>query len=260
MFRATANGSSARWTMACAMPCATTACRRIRSRSACASTPVRCTRQKRARLCASARAYAVPREQISGPGRGDPTWQRLGATFGSDTNAETSPTHTSTSSICPNIDAAKLEESFKLLSGMVREPVLSDANVAPRCRSCSPKCASAAGRAERSAEARAKRCSPASGSPRARRSARRRRCGRHAARRQRLPPRWYRPENTVIVAVGDVDPMLLAALIETYFGDWQGAGARPRARFRRSRRARRHRCRQAGRRAVVSSSRTCRAA
>ncbi|TAD79678.1 MAG: insulinase family protein, partial [Sphingomonadales bacterium] len=57
-------------------------------------------------------------------------WQRLGATFGSDANAETSPTHTAYKLDIPNIDQAKLSESFKLLSGMIREPVLNDANVA----------------------------------------------------------------------------------------------------------------------------------
>ena len=57
-------------------------------------------------------------------------WQRLGATFGSDANAETSPTHTVYKLDIPNIDRAKLAESFKLLSGMIREPVLSEPNVA----------------------------------------------------------------------------------------------------------------------------------
>ena len=52
-------------------------------------------------------------------------WQRLGATFGSDANAETSPTHTAYKLDIPNIDDAKLGESFKLLSGMIREPTLS---------------------------------------------------------------------------------------------------------------------------------------
>ena len=36
--------------------------------------------------------------------------------------------------------------------------------------------------------------------------------------------RWYRPENTVIVVVGDADPMVLAALVEQWFGDWKGTG------------------------------------
>ncbi|MBN91815.1 MAG: peptidase M16, partial [Erythrobacteraceae bacterium] len=64
-----------------------------------------------------------------GPAEAIPTWQRLGATFGSDTNAETSPTHTVFKLDLPNVDAGKLAESMKLLSGMVRSPVLSDANV-----------------------------------------------------------------------------------------------------------------------------------
>ena len=47
-----------------------------------------------------------------------PTWQRLGATFGSDTNAETSPTGTTYKLDLPGgSDPAKLDESMKLLSG-----------------------------------------------------------------------------------------------------------------------------------------------
>ena len=60
-----------------------------------------------------------------GPAEAIPTWQRLGATFGSDTNAETSPTHTVYKLDIPDVDAAKLDESMKLLSGLVRAPVLS---------------------------------------------------------------------------------------------------------------------------------------
>ena len=41
-------------------------------------------------------------------------WQRLGATFGSDANAETSPTHTAYKLDIPDIDDAKLYESFRL--------------------------------------------------------------------------------------------------------------------------------------------------
>jgi zinc protease len=37
--------------------------------------------------------------------------------------------------------------------------------------------------------------------------------------------RWYRPENTVIVAAGDVDPLDLARLIEANFADWEVAGS-----------------------------------
>jgi len=36
--------------------------------------------------------------------------------------------------------------------------------------------------------------------------------------------RWYRPESAAIIASGDADPALLAALIQKWFGDWQGIG------------------------------------
>ena len=65
-----------------------------------------------------------------GPGEAIGRWQALGATFGSDTNAETSPTHTAYKLDLPNVTPAKLEESFRLLAGMMREPALSQANLA----------------------------------------------------------------------------------------------------------------------------------
>ena len=58
-----------------------------------------------------------------------PTWQRLGATFGSDTNAQTSATQTVFKLDLPNAKPAALNESFRLLSGMIREPVLNQTNV-----------------------------------------------------------------------------------------------------------------------------------
>lgn len=42
-----------------------------------------------------------------------------------------------------------------------------------------------------------------------------------------LYQRLYRPENTTIVIVGDVDPREIARLIAAQFGDWQGEGPAP---------------------------------
>ncbi|MEL7699439.1 MULTISPECIES: M16 family metallopeptidase [Citromicrobium] len=42
-----------------------------------------------------------------------------------------------------------------------------------------------------------------------------------------LYQRLYRPENTTIVIVGDVDPDEIATLIDAQFGDWQGEGPAP---------------------------------
>ncbi|MFD1959010.1 M16 family metallopeptidase [Novosphingobium panipatense] len=56
-------------------------------------------------------------------------FQRLGATFGSDTNAVTSTTQTVFKLDLPNATAATLDETFKLMSGMVTAPTLSASNL-----------------------------------------------------------------------------------------------------------------------------------
>jgi zinc protease len=152
-------------------------------------------------------------------------WQRLGATFGSDTNAETSPTHTVYKLDIPDINDAKLSESFKLLSGMIREPVLNDANVG----------------AERPIVLAEKRERGGAGQRMADLTRRTFFAGQRLATRNPIGidetlkaadgkgvkafyQRWYRPENTVIVVAGDADPVVLAGLVEQWFGDWKGTG------------------------------------
>jgi zinc protease len=39
--------------------------------------------------------------------------------------------------------------------------------------------------------------------------------------------RYYRPENVVLLVVGDVDPDATFALVEKAYGDWKAGGARP---------------------------------
>jgi zinc protease len=56
-------------------------------------------------------------------------WQRFGVTFGSDSNAQTTPTQTVYQLDIPSVTPATLDESMKLLSGMVREPLISDTAV-----------------------------------------------------------------------------------------------------------------------------------
>ena len=62
-------------------------------------------------------------------GEAIPTWQRLGATFGSDTNAETSFTQTVYKLDLPNATPANLDETFKLLSGMITAPIFTPQGV-----------------------------------------------------------------------------------------------------------------------------------
>ena len=152
-------------------------------------------------------------------------WQRLGATFGSDANAETSPTHTAYKLDIPNIDQAKLSESFKLLSGMIREPVLNDANVSAERPIVLAEKRERGGAGQRMAELT--RQTFFAGQRLATRSP----IGTDETLRaadgkavKAFYDRWYRPENTVIVVAGDADPMVLAGLVEQWFGDWKGSG------------------------------------
>ncbi len=160
-----------------------------------------------------------------GPAEAIAAWQRLGATFGSDTNAETSPTHTAYKLNIPDIDRAKLYESFRLLSGMIREPVLNDGNVAAELPIVLAEKRERGGAAERVSDITRRTLFAGQ------RLATRNPIGTvetlEAARGatvQAFYDRWYRPENTVIVVAGDADPILLAGLVEQWFGDWQGTG------------------------------------
>ncbi|MCB2088625.1 MAG: insulinase family protein [Sphingomonadaceae bacterium] len=158
-------------------------------------------------------------------GEAIPKWQEMGATFGSDTNAEASPTHTVYKLDLPGASPAKLVETFKLLSGMIREPALSTANLKSDVPIVLAEKRERGGASQRVSEETRKTLF----------------AGQRLA--ERLPigtdetltgatqdavrafhKRWYRPENTVIVVVGDADPKVLAALVEKWFGDWQGKG------------------------------------
>lgn len=157
-----------------------------------------------------------------------PTWQRLGATFGSDTNAETSPTHTVYRLDLPNASPAKVDDALRLLSGMMREPVFSSANLAAEVPIVLAELRERTGPGQRAFE-ESKRIFY-SGQLLAERSP----IGTVETLRAATPDtveafhdRWYRPELTVISAVGDVDSRIMAGLIEKYFGDWQQDGAVP---------------------------------
>lgn len=158
-------------------------------------------------------------------GQAIPTWQRLGATFGSDTNAETSPTHTVYKLDLPGATPQAIEESFKLLSGMMREPVLSEANLAAEVPIVLAEKRERGGAQMRVAEKT--RETLFAGQRLASRipiGTEETLIGATADAMQAFHDRWYRPENTVIVVAGDADPKIFAALIERYFADWQGKG------------------------------------
>ena len=159
------------------------------------------------------------------PGEAIPTWQRLGASFGSDTNAETSFTHTAYKLDLPNATPQSIEESFKLLSGMMREPVLSTKNLAAEVPIVLAEKRERGGPAVRVGDkSRATFFHGQLLSTRSPIGTEETLKGATAEAMQAFHQRWYRPENTVISVAGDADPLLFAALIEKYFGDWRGRG------------------------------------
>jgi zinc protease len=155
-------------------------------------------------------------------------WQRLGVTFGSDSNAQTTFTQTVYKLDLPNADAAGIDESFKILSGMMSAPALNAADL-----NAERPVVLAEGREQPGAQ---KRLQDAmfdlmfAGQPLAQRDP----IGTTATLNAATPEsvrafhdRWYRPERAVVVAVGDVDPAQLEALIVKYFSDWKGVGPAP---------------------------------
>ena len=160
-----------------------------------------------------------------GPAQAIPTWQRLGATFGRDTNAETTPTQTVYKLDLPNADAAKLDESMKLLSGMIRSPVLNNRNVSAEVPIVMAEKRENGGATQRTADIT--RQTLFAGQLLANRSPIGTDETLAAARGKSVKAfydRWYRPENVVISIVGDFDPQILAAEVEKWFGDWKGKG------------------------------------
>ncbi|WP_353228132.1 insulinase family protein [Novosphingobium sp.] len=161
-------------------------------------------------------------------GEAIPTWQKLGATFGSDTNAETSPTQTAYKLDLPGATPATLDETFRLLSGMISAPIFTPVGVATEV-----PIVLAEMRERRGPEARvieATRAAFFAGQPLASRSP----IGTvptleaaTAASVKAFHDKWYRPDNTVIVVVGDADAATLVTEITKWFGDWQGAGPKP---------------------------------
>src|SRR5688572_6742162 len=144
-----------------------------------------------------------------------PHFQRLGASLGNDTNATTSFTQTVYKLDLPNARDATLEESIRLLSGMIREPALSEANLAAEVPIVLAERRERNGPELRIVEATNEVYFAGQ------RLANRFPIGtvetlQGASSRtvKAFHNRWYRPENTVVVIAGDADPARLAALIE----------------------------------------------
>jgi zinc protease len=155
-------------------------------------------------------------------------WQQLGASFGSDTNARTDATNTVFVLNLPHAARAPLDTSLAVLAEM-----MADANIEP-----------AAVTAERPVVLAEKGRQPELGVRVTEISQRLFYAGLLYARRDTIGTeetlngataeglrafyrRWYRPERTTIVMVGDADPAMMEELIRNRFGGWRGEGPAP---------------------------------
>ena len=155
-------------------------------------------------------------------------WQRFGVTFGSDSNAQTTPTQTVYQLDLPSVTPANLDESMKLLSGMVREPRISELAVAAERGVVMSELREADGPQKRIADATNAHLfagqllgdrSPIGTTASLGKAS--------ATSVAAFHNRWYRPDRAVVVIVGDADPAVLAGLVAKYYGDWKAEGPNP---------------------------------
>ncbi len=153
-------------------------------------------------------------------------WQRFGATFGSDSNASTTPTQTVYKLDLPGATDVKLDESLKIFAGMMAEPAITTQGLAAERPAVLAEQREAPGPQVRYGDAL--RQAFFAGQPLASRSP----IGTiktleaaTPATVQAFHDRWYRPERTVVILSGDIDPQVAADLIVKNFAGWRGKGA-----------------------------------
>ena len=163
-----------------------------------------------------------------GDGEGRRIWQKLGASFGSDSNASTSPTQTVYQLDLPRADEASLDTSLAVLSEMI-DTALFDPTILEAERKV---ILAEKGRRPELASRMLETSWPVfyAGLKVANRDT----IGTTETLLKANPEgmrafyeRWYRPERATVIMVGDADPQAMERLIAKHFGNWQGTGAAP---------------------------------
>lgn len=155
-------------------------------------------------------------------------WQRFGAMFGSDSNAQTTPTQTVYKLDLPAATEANLDESLKIFAGMMSEPGINAQGLAAERPAVLAEQREAPGPQVRLSDAR--NALFFAGQPLADRSP----IGNVKTLEAATPAsvlafhrRWYRPARTVVIISGDIDPATAARLVVKNFGGWEVVGADP---------------------------------
>jgi len=152
-------------------------------------------------------------------------WQRMGVTFGADTNASTSFTQTVYKLDLPMANEAGLDESLKILSGMMAGPSLTQTALDAERPVVLSEAREQPGPQVRLGDVT--REVFFAGQPLAERSpigTTETLSGATAASVKAFHDRWYRPERAVVVISGDMDPALFEAAIVKHFAGWRGNG------------------------------------
>ena len=155
-------------------------------------------------------------------------WQNFGATFGSDTNAQTGPVSTTYKLDLPSATNERLDQSLKILSGMMARPVISPTTITAERPVVLAEQREQPGPQVRFSDAR--NAVFFAGQPLADRSPIGNIKTLEAATADTVSAfhdRWYRPERTVVVISGDMDPALFGQLIAKNFAGWRGIGPAP---------------------------------
>ncbi len=155
-------------------------------------------------------------------------WQRLGVSFGSDSNASTGHISTVYQLDIPAATPDSLAESMRLLSGMIREPVLTDATVdaerpiviAERRERDGPEFRIATASREHMFRGQLLGQRSTIGTEASLNAA-------NGAEIAAFHRQWYRPERVVIAIAGDIDPALLERAVVDNFASWQASGPAP---------------------------------
>ena len=155
-------------------------------------------------------------------------WQNLGASFGSDTNASTTPTQTVYQLDLPKNDRFNLDQSLNVLSEMVDTALFDAAAVEAEKKIVLAE----RGRMPELSRRMQETSWPlfyaglklenrfTIGTEPTLKAA-------DAAGLRAFYERWYRPERATVVMVGDADPKMMEELIAKRFGDWKGRGPTP---------------------------------
>lgn len=152
-------------------------------------------------------------------------WQRFGVEFGSDSNAQTTPTQTVYQLDIPNAVGETFPESVKILSGMIRAPRLSETAVEAEKLIVQAEKREGDGAQRRVSAAIRKHFfqnqllskRETIGTVETLQKA-------NAQGLRAFHQRWYRPEKTLIVIAGDTTAEIMVAQIKQHFSDWNVAG------------------------------------